>query len=1081
MNTISNTGLKGMIIISMLFFCKIAESQDFTLTLTDAYYFTPQNLGTTSPQAANMIKYGNPNMDYYNGLFSMEVPVYTYKDRDFELPISVKYVSNPFIPAKRSSIVGYNWMLNAGGVITREVHGSPDDNKGKKIDVYADIPKYMPDGALVAIRNGTFKTYSETVLKKFNMDRAPNGKVPYAWSNKDDFKHDFSPDIFNFSFGEHSGSFIIGNGGIPVLLKNQGYKVDITGLAVQEYSVSAVPANSTIKITCPKGYVYEFGGNSSYFEYFVPNNPASVGKVKPRYITSWFLKSIQAPSGRQVVFTYESVKQENRYHYFVYNTANNLTTTTYDYQFDSPQEQYYVQSTTLKPSYDKKIDIKDLIYSPLIKSIKIDNVTSIVFNSKDRFTSFYGDSSTDDKVKCLDSIVCKYNNSTIHNIHFEYLDKGQYSFLQKVRKTAQSGIASSQDEIYEFTYNFLNKNAPSPKTVSLNHWGGWSGGYETTANTIDYCNNIMNKKAVNTAVCDFGMLQKVIYPTKGYSEIEYEYNRFNRWKEKSMAALSLIDKYSANPEPCFGARVKTIKDYDPVQNKYSNVRTFEYKSPSAGANDGSGVISFKPEYLVTERIVSEWLEEFSYIDIYGWERTIGCKTVEDQILTTLSSNSFSSELNLAEYPVGYTDVVEKFQDGSYIHHQYSSWLSAADDLDIEKEFDGIKDNFTYYNKPPVAPYPSHFTFKGRTDLTIKRGKLHDLMNKYGLYICNDMSRFRGKLLNKTIYSSTGTVVYKEENTYNTSQAKSKYQFSITSLLVGCVANKIYTFPCLLTKQVTTETGNIQKQSDYAYNDFGFVKSISTKDSENKEYMKRYKYTGDYNLSVTNALDRVIVGNMVTNNLINYLVEEQTLVKKSGVWNLLNGRISKYGNTNVDKMKKPVAEYILETHEPLTDIEESKLASNGALTFNNKYRERTVFSNYDNSGNPLFVKDNGVDNIVYLWAYKSRYLIAEIRGATYSDVCKIIGNGNEQTGKTALETIAAKVTPSSTDFTTVNNLRTQIPDAMVTTYKYQPLVGMLTMTDPRGIVTNYGYDTFWRLNKVTTAGRVVEAYGYNYKN
>jgi len=40
-----------------------------------------------------------------------------------------------------------------------------------------------------------------------------------------------------------------------------------------------------------------------------------------------------------------------------------------------------------------------------------------------------------------------------------------------------------------------------------------------------------------------------------------------------------------------------------------------------------------------------------------------------------SSNSYGTEHNLEEYPIGYTDVIEKFQDGSYIHYQYSSWTN----------------------------------------------------------------------------------------------------------------------------------------------------------------------------------------------------------------------------------------------------------------------------------------------------------------------------------------------------------------------------------------------------------------------
>ena len=120
-------------------------------------------------------------------------------------------------------------------------------------------------------------------------------------------------------------------------------------------------------------------------------------------------------------------------------------------------------------------------------------------------------------------------------------------------------------------------------------------------------------------------------------------------------------------------------------------------------------------------------------------------------------------------------------------------------------------------------------------------------------------------------------------------------------------------------------------------------------------------------------------------------------------------------------------------------------------------------------------------VTLLWSYGNQYVIAEIKNATYSDVCKKVGNGNETTGRTALEAIAGKTDPIATDFTPINILRTQLPDAMVTVYTYKPLVGMLTMTDPRGEVTKYDYDSFGRLNKVTQADKVIESYLYHYKN
>jgi len=57
----------------------------------------------------------------------------------------------------------------------------------------------------------------------------------------------------------------------------------------------------------------------------------------------------------------------------------------------------------------------------------------------------------------------------------------------------------------------------------------------------------------------------------------------------------------------------------------------------------------------------------------------------------------------------------------------------------------------------------------------------------------------------------------------------------------------------------------------------------------------------------------------------------------------------------------------------------------------------------------------------------------------------------------------------------------LPNAIVTTYTYKPLVGILTMTDPRGAVTKYDYDAFGRLIRVTQAEKAIGWYDYHYKN
>ena len=68
--------------------------------------------------------------------------------------------------------------------------------------------------------------------------------------------------------------------------------------------------------------------------------------------------------------------------------------------------------------------------------------------------------------------------------------------------------------------------------------------------------------------------------------------------------------------------------------------------------------------------------------------------------------------------------------------------------------------------------------------------------------------------------------------------------------------------------------------------------------------------------------------------------------------------------------------------------------------------------------------------------------------------------------------------------TLSILRTNpnLPKALVTTYTYDPLVGMISQTDPNGQTVYYEYDDFNRLKLVKDqAGNIMQQYTYNYKD
>lgn len=74
-----------------------------------------------STDSWNFIKFGEVGANIYSGTIGLSIPFYTYKDNDFEIPITFDYSSGGFMPNSKAGIMGPGWNLNAGGCITLEI------------------------------------------------------------------------------------------------------------------------------------------------------------------------------------------------------------------------------------------------------------------------------------------------------------------------------------------------------------------------------------------------------------------------------------------------------------------------------------------------------------------------------------------------------------------------------------------------------------------------------------------------------------------------------------------------------------------------------------------------------------------------------------------------------------------------------------------------------------------------------------------------------------------------------------------------------------------------------------------------
>lgn len=293
---------RNVLIISLMLFVYSAYGQNAEL-------FNYSGNITPSVETYQMERHGQDFLPSNSGAVQFNIPLYVYKDEDFNLPITLNYAYDGYRPSVGSGTVGLGWALSCGGFVTREVRGIPDEefnNDDSTEGYYHYVSESFYNNEDVCVVSGRLRCPTpyqgelEEIMEANVFSDVPLYAKKVSSTQYAPFKYDTNPDIFRFDFNGYSGKFIIVGPGL-----------------IKAYDTSCPPGELNISINCNypsdfdlpvmsvsietgDGYTYIFGGVSSAIEY--SSSYSRLGFDVSA--VSWKLTKICAPNGRTVEFIY---------------------------------------------------------------------------------------------------------------------------------------------------------------------------------------------------------------------------------------------------------------------------------------------------------------------------------------------------------------------------------------------------------------------------------------------------------------------------------------------------------------------------------------------------------------------------------------------------------------------------------------------------------------------------------------------------------------------------------------------------------------------------------------------------------
>jgi YD repeat-containing protein len=155
-------------------------------------------------------------------------------------------------------------------------------------------------------------------------------------------------------------------------------------------------------------------------------------------------------------------------------------------------------------------------------------------------------------------------------------------------------------------------------------------------------------------------------------------------------------------------------------------------------------------------------------------------------------------------------------------------------------------------------------------------------------------------------------------------------------------------------------------------------------------------------------------------------------------------------------------------------------SKGKMDKNAAYEYLEHYYAYSSTGRPMQINRRGEAPVALYWGYNDRYVTARAENCIHY---AIDSNQNFKNYMAQLENFGTVTDSNRAAFNQLNRLlRQTLSTAFLTTYTYDPLLGITSECNPSGDTIFYEYDSYGRLARTrNTNGEIIQEYEYHYAN